>query len=146
MMKVTKRAAIASAAGALVVAGVGGASMTSASGAATVHTLKFNSIEIASHGLGKTSFASADVDKRKGKVIGYDSVTGKFNVHTHVANLSVALALKGGVINVSGSSAESGAFVGKVTGGSGKYKGIKGTVTGDQVNNKTTAVVIKYHF
>jgi hypothetical protein len=146
MGKTGRRAGIAVAAATLVAAGVGGASMAgTASAAPVVHTLKFASITTASHSVGKTTFVGSDVDRRKGKVIGYDSLSGKFNVHTHTATIDVAAAFKGGILYVSGVSTETGDFTGKVTGGTGKYKGAKGTVTGVQVSNKKTNVVVKYH-
>jgi hypothetical protein len=89
-----------------------------------------------------------DVNRHHGKIVGYDTISGKFNPHTHNAFLRVALSRKGGLlfahITIKGPS---GPFTGKVTGGRGRFSGARGTVTGFQPkHSKKTFVRIRYHF
>jgi hypothetical protein len=145
MTTALKRAGIGLAATALIV-GVGGAATLPASGSnkTTTHTLRLNSISKGQHQVGGRSFTGIDVDKRHGKVLGYDTLSGKFNVKTHIAVLDVAAALRGGLLYIHGRSTEAGDFTGRVTGGTGRFHGAAGTVTGTQVNNNTTKIVIHY--
>ena len=140
-----KRAGIGLAGTALII-GAGGAATLPASGSdkTTTHTLRLNSITKGGHQVGPRSFAGIDVDKRHGKILGYDTVSGKFNIKTHIAVLDVAAALRGGLLYIHGRSNEAGDFAGKVTGGTGRFHGATGTVTGTQVNNNTTKIVVHY--
>jgi hypothetical protein len=113
-------------------------------GAEKTHTLRLSSISLAGHQAGRNGFVGADVDRHKGKVIGYDTVSGTFNRRTHVATLDVAAALRGGILHIHGQQTEAGDFTGKVTGGTGRFKGATGTVTGTQVSPKKTKVVVTY--
>jgi hypothetical protein len=132
--------------GALALAAtVGGAATTlPASGAETVHVLRFTSISVKGHQVGPQSFAGIDVARRKGEVIGFDTVTGKFNRTTHVVHLWVALSLRGGILHVVGNQTEDGIFTGRVTGGQGRYAGAKGPVTGTQITPDKTRVLVNY--
>jgi hypothetical protein len=135
-----KRAGIGLAAAALV-AGVGGAATTlPASASQKAHTLRFNSFTIAGPGLGPGNFAGAEIDKRKGDVIGYDSVTDKLDRTTHVLRVYVAFALRGGILHVAGHQ-RAGVFTGRVTGGSGRFKGASGTVHGTQLTGHRKVVI-----
>jgi hypothetical protein len=58
-----------------------------ASAATKVLHLKFVVIPTASHGTGHGTFVGTDVNRHHGKVVGYDTVSGKFNIHTHKAFL-----------------------------------------------------------
>jgi hypothetical protein len=136
-----KRAAIGMAAAAPAASGVAGAATLSASGAPQTRTVKFVAIETGSHRIGSHGFAGTDVERHKGKVIGYDAITGTFNLTTHVAHLRVAVAWRGGMLFVKGTQTEAGKFVGTITGGNGKYQGASGTVTGQQASPKKTALV-----
>jgi hypothetical protein len=136
-----KRAAVGAAAAALVAGAVAGATTTSASGAPQTRTVRFVAVETGSHRFPPTSFAGSDVERHKGKVIGYDSFTGKFNLQTHVAHLRVAISWRGGQIFLRGRQTEAGVFTGTITGGTGKYQGASGTVTGHQDGPKKTRLV-----
>jgi hypothetical protein len=136
-----KRAAIGAAAAALVAGGVAGATSMSASGAPQTRTVKFVAVETASHNFPPNGFAGTDVERHKGKVVGYDTFDGTFNLTTHVARLRVAVSWRGGMLFIKGSQTEDGKFTGKITGGSGKYKGASGTVTGHQNGPKKTDLV-----
>jgi hypothetical protein len=133
------------ASGAESAATVGAAATTlPASGGGTVHVLRFTSISVKGHQLGRLSFAGVEVDKRKGEVIGFDTVTGKFNRTTHTAHLWVAVSLRGGILHIVGDQTEDGIFTGRVTGGQGRYQGAKGPVSGTQVTRDKTKVLINY--
>jgi hypothetical protein len=70
-------------------------------------------------------------------------VTGTVNLHTHIAHFYVAVAWRGGAIIVRGRETEAGQIAGTLVRGTGKYVGIKGTITGQSVphSNKTHVVV-----
>ena len=144
MKQSLKRACAAVAASVLIAGAAVGLDQLTASGAPATHTVKFVATTIKGHSLGKTTFANTEVERRHGKVIGFDSVSGKFNVHTQTAEIWVGVAWKGGTLNVIGTSDSSGNFKGRIVGGTGKYKGIKGIVTGTQVSKNKTALVAKY--
>jgi hypothetical protein len=148
-----KRIIGAISAGALLVSGVGGAAVLQSASASTgsgvaakMHTWKFNSIEKGTHSLGKTTFAGVDVNKHKGNVVGYDTITGSFDRATQKVTIDVAVARKGGLLlgRVSGSGPSTD-LDGKVTGGTGDYKGATGTIhTHELPNGNTTQVVVKW--
>jgi hypothetical protein len=133
-------------AGALGVAGIGtGVAMATSS--TTSHTLKFNSVQISTKQFG-FHFVDADKDMRHGKQIGNDIVDGVFNPQTQTFKINFAGALKGGIIYGRGTgNAATGAFTGKVTGGTGKYKGVKGTAkgTGYGSQNQNEHLTLVYH-
>jgi hypothetical protein len=147
-MQITKRLiAIGVASAATVATGLGVATtVDGASAAAKVHHLKFVAVQTAGHGVGPRSFVGTDVNRHHGKVVGYDTFSGKFN-HGK-AFLRVALSRKGGLlfahITIKGPS---GPFTGKVTGGRGRFSGATGTVRGfDVPHSNKTFVRIRYHF
>jgi hypothetical protein len=136
-----KRAAVGTAAAALVAGGVAGVVTTSASGAPQTRTIKFVAVETASHNFPPTGFAGTDVERHKGKVIGYDTFDGTFNVQSHVAKIRVAVSWRGGQIFLRGRQTEAGVFTGTITGGNGIYRGASGTVAGHQSGPKKTVLV-----
>jgi hypothetical protein len=148
-MQITKRLiAIGVASAATVATGLGVATtVDGASAAAKVHHLKFVAVSTAGHGVGPRSFVGTDVNRHHGKVVGYDTVSGKFNRHTHKAFIRVAVSRKGGLLFLQANLGQSGPFTGKVTGGRGRFSGARGTVTGFQPkHSKKTFVRIRYHF
>jgi hypothetical protein len=133
-MQITKRLiAISVASAATVATGLAVATTVDTASAtaptAKAHHLKFVAIQTGSHGVGPRSFVGTDVNRHHGKVVGYDTISGKFNRHTHKAFLRVALSRKGGLLfgqlTISG---QSGHFTGKVTGGRGRFSGATGTI------------------
>jgi hypothetical protein len=112
---------------------------------ATTHTLKLVAHQTATHNIGRNHFVGADTDRSPatGKVRGYDTITGSFNFSTHVVKIDAAVALKGGLITAHlRGKGNSNTLDGVITGGTGIYKGIKGTIhtTGD----KTTRITFTY--
>ena len=131
---------------------VSGATFAVASGTAsahdTTHTLKLTAVSTASHGFSQTSFGGADTDHHKGKVIGYDVITGTFDTATNEAKIHVAVALKGGIMLITLTENSSSQIQGVITGGDGRFAGVQGTVTGHSPsqNSKKTFVTLRYHF
>ncbi len=138
------RPALALAAAGLAVTGIAVAPQwgSAAPSPAKTHTLKLDAHPTASHNVGRSHFLGADTDRSPatGKVVGYDTITGSFNRATKKVKIDAAIALKGGLITahlVGGGS--SNTLDGVITGGTGQYKGIKGTIhtTGDKVTHIT---------
>ncbi|MGH3496766.1 MAG: hypothetical protein ACRDP1_04795 [Nocardioidaceae bacterium] len=143
-MNLTKRRTTACALSAITLA-TGAIAGVAASGSATasssMHTLKFTAIQNQSHQFGRRAFASTDIDRRMGKLIGYDTVSCMFNGHAFVCN--VGLSLKGGQMYARFTLGRSGTFAGRITGGGGAYLGVTGTLTGHsaQRSNRTSVTV-----
>lgn len=118
---------------------------TASAGVAT-HTLKLVAHQTGSHSTSKTTFVGSDADHspKTHKIVGYDSITGKFNVKTGIVKIDAAVALKGGIITAAlTGSGDSNTLDGVITGGTGKYQGIKGTI--HTHGGKTTFITFKYH-
>ena len=120
-----------------------------ASASSTTHTLKFISVEKNSVNFTKKSGGQQDTDVNvKGKTIGFDMLyfvatsrtTGAVNVTVDTSGGLLYGTLK---INFSTGAVTNG----KVTGGTGKFKGASGTITAKNLNKQgtRTAVTVKYH-
>jgi hypothetical protein len=147
LMNRSPRAALALAAAVLTGTGVAVAPQlgSAAPARATTHTLKLLAHQTANHNIGPNRFVSADTDRSPatGKVRGYDSITGSFNFTTHKVKIDAAVALKGGLITAHlVGSGDSNVLDGVITGGTGKYKGIKGTI--HTRGNKATHITFTY--
>jgi hypothetical protein len=133
------------AAGSLAVTGVGVGTSMAASSAPKTHTLTFKSKTLVEKDFPNNRFVDADKDVAGGKIIGTDVLRGKFNVKDKTAKARVAAAFSGGFIyatfNIEGQGVISG---GKVTGGTGKYAGVTGTITGHSISNNVEKVTITY--
>jgi hypothetical protein len=113
-----------------------------------MHTMTFVAHTTESLDIAENTFIGADTDKRNGKVVGYDSVTGFYDPSTDSVTVSVALALKGGIITIHFRQAgQSDTFTGRITGGTDKYKNIVGTVSGHSPNHSAelTFVTLRYY-
>jgi hypothetical protein len=146
----TSRTTIAVTSACLALTGVAAApllgSMANAQGA--TQTLKLAAHETGSHNIGKSSFVGDDTDRNPttGAIVGYDSITGHFNVTTHAVDIDAAVALKGGLItaHLTGKGNTS-TFDGAITGGTGKYAGITGTIHATSKNgSKVTHITLTY--
>jgi hypothetical protein len=121
-----------------------------AAGEAQVHTKQFVSRNIDGHSLGANTFAAAAVDRHAGHIIGYDSYTGHFYPKQNRGVIWDSFALKNGTISVvvhfNGSSPT--VFTGRILNGTGKYKGIDGTVTARTAphNPDKSYITLTYHF
>jgi hypothetical protein len=127
--------------GSVTVVGIG-ASVASA--ATKTHTLQFRSIQLTSHNLPHDRFINTDRDRSHGKYFGNDVFEGTLNPKTLGVSTIDSFALKSGFIYARTHTVGENKAEGKVTGGTGAYKGIKGTlvVGGTQDSPEVT---IKYH-
>jgi hypothetical protein len=135
--------------GAAALLGGGGAMVVPAIASATAasHTLKFTSVTERSVNFSKTTAAQQDRDlNSKGKIIGFDELYFAFNLKTGVAKSKVTVVTKGGMLYGSLTLTQT-SISGKVTGGTGKFKGAAGTITARNLNSAgtRTAVTIRYH-
>jgi hypothetical protein len=119
-----------------------------ASPAAKSHTLKFISDLSRSTDFTKSALGRQDTDLNEaGKIIGFDMLYIVINPKTGTAKANVTIEVKGGLLYGVLNLTDSPTSHGKVTGGTGAFKGATGTVTGKALNNAgtRTAVTIVYH-
>jgi hypothetical protein len=114
---------------------------TGADAAPVTHTIKLISTQTAAHQFSKSSGVSAGTDRHKGKVIGYDvlSISG--------SRIVGSFATRGGVIHFRIPFSKTKTLHGRVTGGSGRFAGVSGTIAATPLNKAQTrtAVKIVYH-
>ena len=120
-----------------------------ASSTATSHTLKFISVSKKSIMLTKASGAQQDTDVSKaGKTVGFDMLYFKATSASSAA-LNITVDTTGGFLyGTAKISFKTGAVTdGKVTGGTGSFKGATGTIKAKNLNKAgtRTAVTITYH-
>jgi hypothetical protein len=135
------------AAGAAVIFGTTGAlalpAVASAHNAA--HTLKFTAVTNKSVTFTSKAGGSQETDVNgAGKTIGFDvvyfTITGK-----NSATVNVTFDIKGGLLYGTVTSSNRGkTFKGKVTGGTGAFKGATGTITAKTLSGHKTAITIVY--
>ena len=112
------------------------------------HTLRFTATAQKSMNFSATSFGQDEVDTNAaGQIIGFDVINGTFNPRTHTARGRVAFSTKGGILYGSLKFSNGPVTRGKVTGGTGKFRGAKGTIYGRNLNpsGTRTAVTVRYH-
>jgi hypothetical protein len=154
-MKLNARMMAPLAAMALLGTGLGGAAaldsaVASGSGdaarSAKVHTWKFVALQTGSHNFSRIAFGGTDKNRSKGKFAGYDVISGTFDISTRTADIDFALSRKGGLMYGHVTGTEGGQYAGRVTGGTGRYKGAKGTVTGHNAaqTDKKTFLTVKW--
>jgi hypothetical protein len=137
------------AAGAAVVLGTTGAlalpALASANSA--THTLKFISVQKASVGFGKAAGGNQDTDvNAAGKTVGFDMIYFTAT-SANAGAVNVTVDTSGGFLYGTGTISNAGVFSnGKVTGGTGSFKGATGTITAKSLNKAgtRTAVTIIY--
>jgi hypothetical protein len=134
------------AASAAVVLGTTGALVLPAVASAhsSTTTLKFISVMKKSVQFTKSTGAQQDTDQNAtGKTIGFDVIYFSF-ISSTTANVNVTLDTKGGFLYGTGKQSNSGFSNGKVTGGTGSFKGATGTITAKPISSTKTAVTITY--
>jgi hypothetical protein len=108
-------------------------------------TLKFTAVTVKRVTFTSTNLGLQETDVNGiGKTIGFDNVnitiTGK-----NALTAGVAVDVKGGFLYGTVASTNGGmTFTGKVTGGTGPYKGATGTITGKSTASNKTAITIIY--
>jgi len=134
------------AAGAAVVLGSAAALALPAVASAhpAAHTLKFTAVHVKSVPFTSTNFGAQDTDVNStGKTIGFDDLNVTFMGQSGSGH--VALDIKGGFLYGTIATTNAGkTFTGKVTGGTGPYKGATGTITAKAISSTKTAVTITY--
>ena len=140
---------------AVTVSGLAGAAASPGSTSRTsdraVHIVKLVGHARGDVDLGNNRFAATDVVRAHGKVVGYEVGSGRFFPKQEKIVIRGALALKGGTILTrvtQDSLSDDFHFSGPILGGSGKYKGVKGTVRSHSAatNNDITFLTLRYHF
>jgi len=141
----------------LPVAAVGAAALISggalllpaaASAHSVTHKLTFTAIKQKSASFSRTANGVAENDYDKaGKIIGFDVIYVAFNPQTHRPSGGVTLDTNGGFLYGTLEFAQNPVIHGTVTGGTGKFKGVSGTITARSLNKSgtRTAVTITYH-
>lgn len=117
-----------------------------ASANSATHTLKFISVATKSVMFTKTSGASTATDvSAAGKTVGFDMIYFKATSATSAA-VNVTVDTKGGFLYGTGTiNIRTNAFTnGKVTGGTGTFKGATGTIKAKAISSKKEAVTITY--
>lgn len=142
------RTSIAAVGTAALLGGTGAFLVPAAASAHSVtHTLKFTAVQQKSASFSRTiAFAADDVNKA-GKIIGFDVIYVEFNPKTHTASGGLTLDTNGGFLYGTLEFTNSPVTHGRVTGGTGRFKGATGTITGKDLNKSgtRTAVTITYH-
>jgi hypothetical protein len=113
---------------------------------AATHTLRLVAHQTASHDFPPNKFTAAETDRSPatGKIRGYDTITGKFNFTTHLVTIDASVALKGGLITAH-LTGKGQTFDGVITGGTGKYRTIKGSIHAEsKPNSKDTLITFRY--
>jgi hypothetical protein len=112
------------------------------------HTLKVISVRKDSASFSKTSSGQADLDvNHAGKTVGYDMLHFTFNPTTRQASGGVTLDTAGGFLYGVLRITNDPVIHGRVTGGTGAFRGATGTITAKPLNKAgtRTAVTITYH-
>jgi hypothetical protein len=135
------------AAGAAVVLGTTGALVLPAVASAhsTTHTLKFLAVQKATVGFTRATGGIQDTDVKAGKTIGFDML---YFAATSPSSLAVNLTVetKGGFLYGTFTfNPKTGVVTnGKVTGGTGAFKGATGTIKVKTISRTKHAVTITY--
>jgi hypothetical protein len=117
-----------------------------ASPAHATHKLSFTSITENSVMFTKSSGAESDKAlNRKGKIIGFAALS--FKVTKTGGTGAIAIDLAGGFMYGTLTISDSPVTHGKLTGGTGRYNGVTGTIDATNLNKAgtRTAVTITYH-
>jgi hypothetical protein len=147
-MNTIKRSGFASVAAVTALALIpgGGILAGSASGERAMQTKRLVASSTGEHDSGRT-FTGTDIVRSRatGRVVGFDSFTGRVFPGQRTARVQVAVALKGGIVVFRASLTEpSTRFNGPIIQGTGKYSGIRGTVTGRTTDGRRTFYSLHY--
>jgi hypothetical protein len=142
------RTLIAGMSAAAVVASGGLLFTTSANAqSAAPRSLKFESVEINAVEYATNTFAGSDDDyNAAGTLIGFDVLHFTTNPVSGKVRIAAAVVMDGGIIDGALTSASSTALIttGKVTGGTGAFRGATGTITVTAESATTSEVVVVF--
>jgi hypothetical protein len=129
-----------------VFAGAAATPQETATTGTSIHVERLSLHATATRILGKHDFAGTEVVRSRatGKVVGFDSFTGHIGRHDRITYDS-AFAFKGGLLlvrlhTVAGTSR----YAGRVTGGTGDYRGATGTLSGRDLGEGNTHLTLRY--
>jgi hypothetical protein len=108
------------------------------------HTMTFTSTSKSEVDPTATTFVSHNVDKLNGKVIGYDLSSGNVDPDTGALTFHVAFGFKGGLVFADLKVVGGGTVSGPITGGSGKFAGVTGTITSEPPQGNSSRVTLRY--
>ena len=134
--------ALAGSAAALATAGLLAGPALASSASATQPPLRFTTHTITQHSVGKNGGVELDKDTHGGKIVAYDMID-----FVSSNGGDVSLGLPGGFLYGHLTfNTKTGATTGKVTGGSGRYKGDTGSIKGKPVGKSGSSnVTVTYH-
>ena len=147
MSRSKRNVAMATGAAVIAAGAVSGAALVNSADASSVtHTMKFVAVSDRSHQAGRNGFMQTEIDRSHGHFVGYDVVSGMFDRQTQSAKIYVAVARKGGLLFLRVRTTSQTTYVGRVTGGSGKFHGATGSLTAHNAphNDNKTYVTIHY--
>jgi hypothetical protein len=123
----------------------GGAGVTQAQ--SSRHVLRFTDITTREVGYGANTYAAAATEKAHGRVIGFSVVSGRVDPKKNTVRLKVAITLKGGILYARFPSqpANKPAIRGKVTSGTGSFRGATGRIVSTTVTNARSKVRVVYY-
>jgi hypothetical protein len=137
--------------GLAAVAVAGGAAVASIAASAStavpvVHTIRLVAHQTGTHQFTRHTAAATEVDRRQGKVVGYDILHEQFNQTSGL--ITGAVVLQRGLLYFRLPFSNGPVLIGKITGGADAFKGVRGTITAKPLNNAgtRTAVTIRYHY
>jgi len=139
------RTSIAAAGAAVVLGSAAGLALPAAASAhPATHTLKFTAVSVDRVMFTSTNFGDQETDVNStGKTIGFDDLNVTFTGPSGTGD--VALDIEGGFLYGTIATTNAGkTFSGKVTGGTGPYKGTTGTITAKAISSTKAAVTITY--
>jgi hypothetical protein len=129
-------------AGAGLVLAVSAAGTASPAQQAKSHRLSFTAHALSSVQSGRTHLIESDKAVKSGSIIGYTANSCTFDFDAGKAHCLVTFARPQGQMRSKVTvDAQTGQSVGRIVGGSGAYRGAKGTVTGQQGANQDTVKI-----
>ena len=142
------RRSIVAAGAAVVLGGTGVALLPAvASASSATHTLAFTAVQVKSVSFTRTTGANQETDVKAGKTVGFDMIYFAATSATSAA-VNITVDISGGFLYGTATvSNKTGAVTnGKVTGGTGAFKGATGTLKAKALNKTGTrhAVTIIY--
>ncbi len=147
MLRSKRNIAMATSAAVIATTALSGASLVGTADASSVsRTMKFVAISDRGHGAGHFGFVGTEIDKKDGRRVGFDVLSGRFNPATEQVKIYIAIARRGGLLFGRVHSTSDTTYAGKVTGGSGRFAGASGNITAHNgpVNDERTYVTIHY--
>jgi hypothetical protein len=130
-------------AGSGLVLAVSAAGTASPAQQATRHRLSFTAHALSSVHSGRNHLIESDKAVKSGRTIGYTANSCTFDFSAGTAHCDVTLARpKGQLRSRVTVDAQTGRSTGRIVGGTGAYRGAKGTVTGQEGSNRDTVKII----